>query len=129
MKEFSAYEWRSRNILIVEDDESSAFLLGEILKDTGAHIEYTRDGNEAVDYIRHHPETDLILMDVHLPSKDGFSATREIKEISRDVVVIAQTAYAFSTDRVDAIQAGCDEFLTKPLNPYLLLDKINSFLN
>ena len=73
------YNWNKQKILVVEDDESSAYLLGEILKETGAKIDYTTDGDEAVEFMRNHPETDLILMDIHLPEKDGFTATREIK--------------------------------------------------
>ena len=122
------YRWNNKNILVVEDDESSTFLLSEILKGTGASIDYTTDGDEAIEYIRNHPDTDLILMDVHLPEKDGFTATREIKAISSSVVIIAQTAYAFSVDHHEAAKAGCDAFFTKPLNPVLLLDKIDRFL-
>lgn len=128
MEEAPSYLWDSKHILVVEDDESSAFILGEMLKNTGAIIEYATGGQEAVDFIKSHPETDLILMDIHLPGMDGFTATRLIKAVAKHVVVIAQTAYAHSLDYQDAARAGCDAFLTKPLNPRLLLEKINSFL-
>jgi len=128
MEEQPIYRWKSKNILVVEDDESSAYLLGTFLKETGASISFTTDGNEAVDYVRRHPETDLVLMDLHLPEKDGLTATREIKAFANDVVVIAQTAYAFSTDRQEAKLAGCDAYLTKPLNMSLLLDKMDDYL-
>ena len=123
------YRWNSKSILVVEDDESSAFLLESFLKGTGASISFTSDGNKAVDYVRQHPETDLVLMDIHLPEKDGISATREIKSFARNVVVIAQTADAFSLDQQEALRAGCDAYLTKPLNMGLLLDKIDAFLS
>ena len=129
MEDQPVYRWNSKNILVVEDDESSAFLLESILKNTGARISFTSDGNKAVDYVRQHPETDLVLMDIHLPEKDGFTATREIKSFARNVVVIAQTADAFSIDHQEALQAGCDAYLTKPLNMSLLLDKINGYLS
>ena len=128
MEDLPVYHWNNKKILVVEDDESSTYLLNEILKETGANIIYTTDGDEAVEYIRNHPDTDLILMDIHLPEKDGFTATREIKAIAKNVVVIAQTAYAFSVDHHEAEMAGCDAFFTKPLNPNILLEKINSFL-
>ena len=67
MKDLPEYHWNNKNILVVEDDESSIYLLGEILKETGAKINYTTDGVEAVEFIRNHPNTDLILMDIHLP--------------------------------------------------------------
>ena len=129
MEDFSVYQWDRKNILIVEDDESSAYLLGEILKDTGATVDIITDGVQAVEYMRENPETDLILMDIHLPEKDGFTATREIKKLGCNVVIIAQTAYAFSVDHQEAERAGCDGFLTKPLNPALLLDKLNGYLS
>ena len=129
MEDQPNYRWNSKNILVVEDDESSAFLLGTFLKDTGASISFTTDGNEAVDFVRQHPETDLVLMDILLPDKDGFTATREIKSFARDVVIIAQTAYAFSMDHREALKAGCDAYLTKPLNMSLLLDKIDGYLS
>jgi len=129
MEDQPNYRWDSKNILVVEDDESSAFLLGTFLKETGASISFTTDGNKAVDFVREHPETDLILMDILLPDKDGFTATREIKSFARDVVVIAQTAYAFSMDHHEALKAGCDAYLTKPLNMSLLLDKIDGYLS
>ena len=129
MEDQPVYKWNTKNILVVEDDESSAFLLGTFLKDTGAHISYTTDGNEAVEFVRRHPETDLVLMDIHLPDKDGFTATREIKSFHNEVVVIAQTAYAFSMDHQEAKQAGCDDYLTKPLNMCLLLDKMDGYLS
>jgi len=123
------YHWNKKSILVVEDDESSAFLLGEILKGTGANIEYSTDGEGAIEFIRQNPDTDLILMDIHLPQKDGFTATREIKSFARNVVVIAQTAYALSKNYRDAREAGCDDLITKPLSPGYLLDRINYFLS
>jgi len=124
----NTYFWNKRKILVVEDDESSSYLINEILKNTGAELHYTIDGEEAIDFIREHPETDLVLMDVNLPVMDGFTATREIKQLNKQMVVIAQTAYAFAHDREKAKEAGCDDFLTKPLNPYLLLAKIDKYL-
>jgi len=129
MEDRPVYNWDSKNILVVEDDESSAFLLKSFLKDTGASIVFTKDGKKAVDYVRQHPETDLILMDIHLPEKDGFTATREIKSFARDVVVIVQTADAYSIEQQEALRAGCDAYLTKPLNMSLLLDKMDSYLS
>jgi two-component system cell cycle response regulator DivK len=129
MEDQPVYKWSSKNILVVEDDESSAFLLNEFLKHTGAKVTYTTDGQEAVDFVRLNPETDLILMDILLPEKDGLTATREIKSFASNVKVIAQTSYAFSMNAREAEQAGCDAFLTKPLNMSLLLDKIDGYLS
>jgi len=129
MEDQPVYQWSSKNILVVEDDESSAFLLNEFLKNTGAKITYATDGRDAVDYVRDNPETDLILMDILLPEKDGLTATREIKSFATHVKVIAQTSYAFSVNAKEAEQAGCDAFITKPLNMSLLLEKIDGYLS
>ncbi|MGW8315045.1 MAG: response regulator [Bacteroidales bacterium] len=128
MEDQPIYQWARRHILVVEDDESSAYLLSRILQQTGARVYHISDGKKAVDYVREHPDTDLVLMDIHLPEKDGFTATREIKAISERVVVIAQTGYAFSVEKREAKKAGCDGFLTKPLHPKLLLKELEFYL-
>ena len=129
MEHGHTYRWSHRRILVVEDDESSAYLLNRILKETGAEVCLISDGSKAVDYIRDHPDTDLVLMDIHLPEKDGFTATREIKTISSGVVVIAQTGYAFSIEEEEARKAGCDGLLTKPVRPEILLEKLSAYLS
>ena len=128
MESVPEYRWNTKRILVVEDDESATFMVGDILKNTGVHVAFVTGGEEAVKYITEHPETDLILMDIHLPGMDGFTATRKIKSIAENVVVIAQTAYAFSIEYQEAERAGCVALLTKPLSPAMLLEKINSYL-
>jgi len=125
MKNEPEYRWNSKSILVVEDDEASAYLLGEILKGTGAHIDFSRDGEDAIAYIREHPDTDLVLMDVQLPQIDGFTATRKIKSFARDVIVIAQTAYVLEGDREMALEAGCNDYISKPIDKNILLQMIN----
>lgn len=119
------YHWENRKILIVEDDDSSSFLLGEILKRTGAELSYAFTGNEAVEFIRSNPKTDLVLMDIQLPDKDGLTATREIKAINNHISVITQSAY-LNLLNIDT-RDGADDFLSKPINPQLLLSKIGHF--
>jgi CheY-like chemotaxis protein len=123
------YQWSHKHILLVEDDESSAYLLRQILSHTGATVTHMSDGLQAVDFVREHPDIDLILMDIHLPEKDGFTATREIKAISGGVVVIAQTAYSYSIEQRAAKEAGCDAILTKPVKPAVLLEKLSNYLS
>jgi CheY-like chemotaxis protein len=124
----TSYTWKDKQILIVEDDESSSYLLGEILKGSKATLAYSTNGNEAVDYVRKHPDTDIVLMDINLPDMDGITATRLIKGIRKKIVVFAQSAYTSFSDQEHAREAGCDEFIVKPINPYLLLSKINKYL-
>jgi CheY-like chemotaxis protein len=122
------YTWNNKNILIVEDDDSSSFLLGEILRKTGASLSYAFSGNEAVTYIKEHPATDLVLMDVQLPDKDGLTATKEIKEINKKIVVITQSAYLNLVRSREESDNHSDDFLSKPINPRLLLTKMKTFL-
>ena len=123
------YMWKDKRILIVEDDESSTVLLREMLKKTGASLSFSETGQEAVDHIRQHPETDLVLMDIHLPDKDGISASQEIRDLRKEIVVIAQSAYIISADQQRASLSKFDDFVTKPLNQYLLLAKIDKYLS
>jgi len=123
------YIWKDKRILIVEDDESSTVLLREMLKKTGASLSFSETGQEAVDHIRQHPETDLVLMDIHLPDKDGISASQEIRDLRKEIVVIAQSAYIISSDQQRASLSKFDDFVTKPLNQYLLLSKIDKYLS
>ena len=116
--------WNDKRILIVEDDDSSSFLLGEILKPTGAHLSYAFNGREAVDYIRAHPTTDLVLMDIQLPEKDGLTATKEIKAINKRICIIAQSAYTHFVNPEYAGKAGADDYMEKPIIASELLSKI-----
>jgi CheY-like chemotaxis protein len=122
------YNWKGKKILVVEDDESSAYLLDLILRKTGVEIYHSRDGNEAVEFMKKNPSTDLILMDIRLPEMDGFTATRKIKSFARSVVIIAQTAYAVTINDQIASEAGCAGFITKPVDPAELLEKLSGFL-
>ncbi len=123
------YQWKNKHILIVEDDESSAVLLREILKRTGADLSFSETGEDAVDHVKNHPEIDLVLMDIHLPNKDGVTATGEIREIKKEIIVIAQSAYLLSAEQQQASLTKFDDFITKPLNQFLLLSKIDKYLS
>jgi two-component system cell cycle response regulator DivK len=115
-------------ILIVEDVESNYLYLNAVLSKINSQIEWVKNGIEAVDFAKEHPETKLILMDLQMPEMNGYDATREIKKIYPDMPVIAQTAFAMSDDRTKAIEAGCDDYLAKPIRSKDLLDAVNKFL-
>ncbi len=129
MNSKQTYQWKNKHILIVEDDESSAVLLREILKRTGADLSFSETGEDAVDHVKNHPEIDLVLMDIHLPNKDGVTATGEIREIKKEIIVIAQSAYLLSAEQQQASLTKFDDFITKPLNQFLLLSKIDKYLS
>ena len=74
--------------------------------------------------IKQHPEIDLVLMDIKLPVLDGMEATRQIKKIRPELPIVMQSAYALNNERARALEAGCDEYLSKPIQIELLLEKI-----
>jgi two-component system, cell cycle response regulator DivK len=116
-------------ILIVEDVESNYLYLNAVLTKLDAHIEWVKNGLEAVNFAKEHPETDLILMDLQMPEMNGYDASREIKKIFPEMIIIAQTAFAMSDDRSKALEAGCDDYLAKPIRSKDLLDTVNKYLN
>jgi len=114
-------------ILIAEDDITSDMLLTSIFKRYDCEIVHTQNGKEAVAAFEKSSDFDLVLMDLKMPEMDGYKATKLIKEINPKVVVIAQTAYALQGDREKAIAAGCDEYITKPIDQNILLDLIKKY--
>jgi len=116
-------------ILIVEDVESNYLYLNAVLTKLDAQIEWVKNGLEAVNFAKEHPETDLILMDLQMPEMNGYDASREIKKIYPEMIIIAQTAFAMSDDRSKALEAGCDDYLAKPIRSKDLLDTVNKYLN
>jgi len=116
-------------ILIVEDVESNYLYLNAVLTKLNARIEWVKNGLEAVNFAKEHPELNLILMDLQMPEMNGYDATREIKKIYPNLIIIAQTAFAMSDDRSKALEAGCDDYLAKPIRSKDLLDTVNKYLN
>lgn len=101
-------------IIIAEDDESSSMLISIVVRKFTKVIIKIQIGTKAVEACRNKPDVDLILMDIQMPEMDGYEATRQIRQFNKDVVIIAQTAYALAGDRERAIAAGCNDYLAKP---------------
>ncbi len=112
-------------VLIVDDEEVSRFYLAELLKNKFSKIIMAANGREAVRLYREHGNINLILMDIKMPVMDGYKATREIRNMNDKVVIIAQTAYALEGDREKSLEAGCNDYLSKPVNRKMLMDKIS----
>ena len=102
-------------ILVAEDDEVSVLLLSKALRKYCREIVTAENGLEAVEACRNHADIDLFLMDIKMPVMDGFEATRLIRKFNKDVIIIAQTAFGLTGDREKAIEAGCNDFISKPL--------------
>jgi len=115
-------------ILIAEDDEISDLLMTTAVRRISSEILHARTGNEAIEACRINPDIDLVLMDIKMPDMDGYEATRQIRQFDKDVVIIAQTAYAMAGDREKALGAGCNEHLSKPVNQRLLIALIKDQL-
>jgi CheY-like chemotaxis protein len=121
-------DWSAKNILIVEDDETNAYLLKAYLKKTRATIIEVRDGKKAVEICKSNLQIDLILMDIRLPIMNGYKATKLIKEFRKDIPIIAQTAYALKADVTCAKDAGCDDFLAKPISQEQLFTTLSKYI-
>jgi CheY-like chemotaxis protein len=114
-------------ILIAEDDEVSAMLLTIILKEYHEEILRAKTGVEAVDICRMNPDIDLILMDIQMPNLNGDDAARQIREFNKEVIIIAQTGLALTSEIKPLIDAGCNSFLSKPINKVELLALIDVY--
>jgi two-component system, cell cycle response regulator DivK len=117
-------------ILLVEDNEMNRDMLSRRLSRNGYEIIMAVDGRQGVEMAAKE-KPDLILMDMSLPVMDGWEATRQVKAdpATRTIPVIALTAHAMVQDREKAMEAGCDDFDTKPVELPRLLEKIKSLLN
>lgn len=111
-------------ILIAEDDAPSGILLRNQLKEIAGEILSARNGADAVNLFLSNPDTDLILMDIKMPEMDGYEATKKIREMSSNVVIIAETAYAMANDREKALSVGCNDYISKPISRDKLLELV-----
>lgn len=112
-------------IIIAEDDETSFYFLKEVLKDIADDIIHAKDGIEAVEMAKKHSDTDIILMDIKMPKLNGFEATKQIRSFNTKVFIIAQTAYAQDSYKAKVSEAGCDAYISKPIDKQKLLDIIS----
>lgn len=104
-----------KTVLIAEDEPTNFKFLNQLLQKYNATIIWARDGQEAIKQVDHQ-KTDLVLMDIKMPNVDGYEATRKIKKRHPELVVIAQTAYASIDEMEKCKTAGCDYFISKPIN-------------
>jgi two-component system cell cycle response regulator DivK len=115
-----------KTILIVEDTELNVDLLTQLLEDD-YNLLVARDGAQGVS-LALEKNPDLILMDISLPVMDGYEATRKIRETLKSVPIIGLSAHAMQGDAAKAKEAGCNDYLTKPVDEKLLLKKLKEYL-
>lgn len=119
----------SARVLLVEDNEANADMLSRRLLRQGFEVLLAGDGLQALEMaVREHP--DLILMDISLPKIDGWESTRRLKAdpATAGIPVVALTAHAMVADRQKCLEAGCDEFETKPIDLKRLLAKMHALI-
>lgn len=119
----------ARKILLVEDNPQNRYLVTFLLEKSGYIVVIAEDGEQAVAAVAEHVP-DIILMDVQLPKLDGYEATRRIKADERfaKVPIIALTAHSMKGDRGKAMAAGCDDYVTKPVDADQLISRIEELL-
>ena len=103
-------------ILVVEDIESNFKLLVEFFDKTKATIIHAKNGQEAINICTSSNDIDLVLMDLRMPVVDGYEATRKIKKLIPDIPIIAQTAFALENEKQKALEVGCVDIVSKPIN-------------
>ena len=114
-------------VLIAEDDEASEMLIAIELSKFSKEIHRATNGIEAIEICRQHSDIDLVLMDIQMPEMNGYQATREIRKFNKNVIIIAQTAFALTGDKDKAIEAGCNNHISKPIKQEELFSLIQSY--
>jgi PAS domain S-box-containing protein len=122
INEQNHYKLSGLKILIAEDDESSQLIITQLAESVGKELLKAKTGVEAIAYCQNNPDIDMVLMDIKMPEMDGYEATRQIRQFNKDVIIIAQTAFALTGDREKAIEAGCNDYISKPYSRALLTE-------
>jgi CheY-like chemotaxis protein len=123
-------DWSNRTILIAEDDEISFKYMQLILsRRTNANILWAINGQLAVEFCQQYEHIDIVLMDIQLPVINGIEAIGLIKAFKPALPIIVHTANAFGDECERCYEAGCDDFITKPVNLQQLLSKIENLLS
>lgn len=112
-------------ILVVEDEIYNYLFVEQVLQNRGLRVLHSENGLDAVDHVKENQDIGMVLMDIRMPGIDGYEATKRIKKIRPDLPVIALTALALSGDRVKAIEAGCDDYIKKPVLSDELLEIVD----
>ncbi len=119
---------RHYKIIIADDETFSRQFLSLAVSKYASQILTAKTGEETVELFKTNPDTDLILMDIKMPTMDGYEATQIIRKMSSDVIILAQTAYAFQSDREKIMAVGCNDYISKPIIKEELIEKINTLL-
>jgi CheY-like chemotaxis protein len=121
-----------RVIHIIEDSLAIARVIRLLLEDAGAEVRHSADGLEGVEQVLASRSQgalpDIVLMDMQMPNKDGYTAAAELRQEGVKIPIVAMTAAAFSDDRDKCLAAGCDAYLSKPIDPANFVHQISDYL-
>lgn len=120
-------DWSNKTILIAEDTDINYFLLVEVLKKTKANTIRVKNGVEAIEFVKSN-HVDLVLMDINMPTMDGYESTKQIKDHNDAIPIIIQTA-VHEDGKENSIKAGADDFISKPIDLKTFMEKLSRFLN
>ena len=121
------YNWEDKTILIAEDMEMNYVLLKKTLERTNVNVLRAHNGKEMVDMVKADPAIDMVLLDMGMPVMNGLEATKILRAEGNQIPIIAQTAFAMNNEKDKVLEAGCNDFVEKPIQTELLFNKINSF--
>lgn len=114
-------------VLIVDDDLTSQLFISYVIKPISTEIVTASSGKEAIEICQKNMDIDLILMDIQMPFINGIEATKRIREFNKDVIIVAQTVFALSDDKDKTLEAGCNDFITKPIDKNELIKLIGNY--
>jgi CheY-like chemotaxis protein len=127
--DWSDMKWNEKSVLIAEDEISNFILLQHILVKTGIHITHVTSGTEIIEKINEGGKCDLLLLDIKMPGMSGIEALKKLRGLNIRIPAIAQTAYAMADDKQKCLDAGFNDYITKPIRPTELLQKMQVFLD
>lgn len=120
---------KTTRILLAEDDETSYFLIEELLSEVDCKVFWAKNGYEAIDLYHKHINFDIVITDLKMPDADGFFVIREIKKLNENIPIIVQTAFS-SGDEIDkALRAGASDFVLKPFTQNTFVEKLKPYCN
>ncbi|MBU1012957.1 MAG: response regulator [Bacteroidetes bacterium] len=122
-------DWKTKTLLVAEDVESNFQLIETLLRRTGIKIIWVKNGEEAIATVQKTEGIDLILMDIQMPILNGYDATKAIKNTHKNMPIIAVTAFALEGDKEKMLDAGCDDYIAKPIKSKELYTKMGCFLD
>jgi CheY-like chemotaxis protein len=119
---------RKYKVLVAEDEKLNYMLLKLLLEKNKLDHLWAKNGQEAFDICCNTEGISVVIMDIKMPQMDGLEATKKIKQIKPSIKIIAHTAYAMDYDNIEAMKAGCDDYLSKPAKHDQLIAKIRKYL-